>query len=87
MCTLKTKLMALSENTLHPYETEYKWERMHSGLGYILTVHCYRKSGVRSDFTLRASVFSATEWDNQLPGGDVMRGCHERMEIITESQV
>ena len=26
---------------------------MHSGLGYILTVHCCGKSGVKSDFTLR----------------------------------
>ena len=50
-------------------------ERMHSGLGYLLTVHCYGKSGVRYDVTLRASAFSATEWDNRPPGGDVMRGC------------
>ena len=50
-------------------------ERMHRGLGYLLTVHCYGKSGVRYDATLRASAFSATEWDNRPPGGDVMRGC------------
>lgn len=68
----KTRLRALSGDALHLYEQKMS-ERVHSGLGYILTRHCYGKSGAKSDFTLRASVFSATEWDNQARGGDVMR--------------
>lgn len=52
----KTRLTARSGDALHLYEQKIN-ERVHSGLGYILTRHCYGKSGVKSDFNSQGLSF------------------------------